>query len=38
MPTQIREDHANLTGGSDAGYILRAGRADVRQLRGLSLS
>jgi hypothetical protein len=37
MPTQIRESHANLTGGSDVGYILSAGRADVKQLRGLSL-
>jgi len=27
-----------LTGGSDVGYILSAGRADVKQLRGLSLS
>jgi hypothetical protein len=24
-----------LTGGSDVGYILSAGRADVKQLRGL---
>jgi 2-keto-3-deoxy-L-rhamnonate aldolase RhmA len=27
-----------LTGGSDTGYILSAGRADVRQLRALKLS
>jgi hypothetical protein len=27
-----------LTGGCDVGYILSAGRADVKQLRGLSLS
>jgi 2-keto-3-deoxy-L-rhamnonate aldolase RhmA len=26
-----------LTGGSDIGYILSAGRADVRQLRELKL-
>ena len=27
-----------LTGGSDVGYILSAGRADVKQLRELKLS
>jgi hypothetical protein len=27
----------DLTGGSDVGYILSAGRADVKQLRGLKL-
>jgi hypothetical protein len=26
-----------LTGGSDIGYILNAGRADVKQLRELKL-
>jgi hypothetical protein len=26
-----------LTGGSDVGYILSAGRADVKQLRDLNL-
>jgi len=27
-----------LTGGSDVGYILSAGRADVKQLRELKLT
>jgi hypothetical protein len=27
-----------LTGGSDVGYILSAGRADVRQLRAVQLA
>lgn len=35
LAAQARRAH--LTGGSDVGYILSAGRADVKQLRELRL-
>ena len=36
-PSRIALGVRYLTGGSDVGYILSAGRADVKQLRELNL-
>ena len=48
MPNGVGENHTKrkliglgmryLTGGSDVGYILSAGRADVKRIREMRLS